>query len=279
MTLRGPALILGAALCLTSAAAARAQDSLRVEGPARVVIIPEGRSDMAVSVAPASAGGTPQPRPRREGGALVIGPGEKAGASGCMTVGGQTTFLTPRGPVALASLPVVTVRTPTHLRAALGSGVVADIGRSDRLDLEVDGCGAVRLGDVAGPLELTDHGSGEITGAAAGDVRLVMTGSGGVRLGRARGLEARILGSGEAVLGSVSGPVDVRLDGAGGLRINGGEAPDLKVRSSGSGAVRFDGVAGTVEVTTQGSGGVEVARARGAVTKDGEGSGAVRVGR
>jgi len=269
---------------------------------ARVVVIPEARNTLSVSV----SRGDPRLPPlsvRQDGGVIVVDGGLNWRSLTCS--GGYGAVDTRRvkisgvGWVDIRALPVITVHAPRAVAISTGGAVWGEVGASDALSLDVGGCGDWRVAAVRGKLRGHIAGSGDIQGDAVGAVDLSIAGSGDVTLHSVAGpAEVEVAGSGDAHLGVVAGGLETRLAGSGDLfadqvngaikaqlsgssdvKIYGGHAPQLAVQVSGSGDFLFNGVAGSVSAAVSGSGDVHVAQADGSVSKSVSGSGDITIGR
>jgi len=280
--------LIGAGAVLAAGAAAATE--LRIENAAaRLVVIPEARSDVQVSVTPGAAR-VPALRVRREGRGVVLDGGLRRRIDGC---GGGSMGLPgrPSGPqaatvqiegvgrVRAADLPLITARVPLNAQVSGGSAVWGRIGRTQSLRLNAAGCGDWTI-ESTGALALNAAGSGDVTVAAARTAEVSLAGSGDVRLGPvAGGLEADIAGSGDIRAASVAGPVNASIAGSGDVTIEGGRSGPVSASIVGSGDVRVAGVAQSVNASIMGSGDVRVGRSLGAVRRSVAGSGDVFVGR
>jgi hypothetical protein len=286
------------------AAAARAETPvLHIDhAAARVVVIPEARSDISVYV---SRGDTRLPplSVRQDGGAIIVDGGLMMHWLTCS--GGDGPLNTRRvnvsgvGSVKVGALPVITVHAPRAVAVVTGGAVWGEVGASDALSLDAGGCGDWRVAAVRGKLKVHIAGSGDVQGDTVGALDLGVAGSGDLRLHSVAGLaQVEVAGSGGAHLGSVAGPLSAQLAGSGDLfadqvngaikaqlsgssdmKINGGHAPQIAVQVSGSGEFRFNGAAGSVSAAVSGSGDVHVAHADGPVSKSVSGSGDITIGR
>ncbi len=303
-----PALLPAAALAtaLLVAGQALADPGVRVEhAAARLVVIPEARADVAVTVTPGDPR-LPALAVRREGSTVVLDGGLRGRIGACrgadLNVNGRLPLITVDvrgvGRVPFDRLPVVTARVPLATQVAGGEAVWGEVGPSRRLTLSNAGCGDWRVapvrealtaqddgsGDVhaqtAGELGWSSHGSGDLTlGAVAGPAVLQMAGSGDVRLEHVSGrLEARLAGSGDVVAGRVDGPVQASIAGSGDVHIAAGRVPAVQVETAGSGDFVFNGEAGSLSARTAGSGDIHVARVTGPVSRASAGSGEITVG-
>lgn len=285
--------ILAAALLgsgLMAAAPAFAQEpTLRIENAAaRVVVIPEQRSDVIYTVQPGRAG-LPALQTRRDGGAVVLDGGLGGGwgpfgihvGMNCQGSGDRVRVQIPgHGVVALQDLPVVTAHVPLNARIAVGQAVFGEVGPTSSLDFSNAGCGDWRVADVHGPIHIGVSGSGDVRGRSVGPADVHISGSSDVYLGPVNGnLEAHISGSGDVHAASVSGPLVARIAGSGDVTVDGGTSPSVEAHIAGSGDVKFRGTAGQLMASIAGSGDVDVARVTGQITKHIAGSGDVNVGR
>ena len=278
--------LLGATLI---SAPAFADDGFRIQhAAARVVVIPEARSDVVYTVQQGRAG-LPALQTHRDGGVMVLDGGLGGGFGpfgfhfglNCQGSGDRVRVQIPgHGSVALQDLPVVTVRTPMNAHVAVGEAVFGEIGPSQSLDFSNAGCGDWKLADVRGDTRLSLSGSGDVRAHAVGPAGVHISGSSDVYLGPVNGsLEAHISGSGDVHAQSVNGPLMARIAGSGDVTVDGGVSPNVEAHIAGSGDVKFRGTAGALMASIAGSGDVDVARVTGQVTKHIAGSGDVNIGR
>jgi len=303
----------------TGRAAAQA-DTLPVHvenAAARVVVVPEPRTDISISVAPGESK-LPVPSVHQDGSVTIVDGGLDLRHLECGGgIGSRHVTLPTIGSVAVSSLPLITIHTTEDASVAITGAVWGEVGATKSFSLSNDGCGDWRVGDVEGRLALNIGGSGNIAGGGAGtldiensgsaDVKLSSvkdavadhhSGSGGVEIGAVGGaLHLLVAGSGDTKLGSVGGDVDAKIRGSGDLtadtvsgaiqasiagsgtiNIKGGHTPRLEVNVAGSGDFAFHGTAGAVAATTAGSGDITVAHATGPVSKSIAGSGTISIG-
>ena len=313
-----PLLTAAAAAALAFAAApssALAAPGVQVENAAaRLVVIPENRSDVAVTVTRSNMD-LPLPQIRREGDRMIVDGGLRGRVNGCGSVNinifgalrhrpgepnpGQRVNIRGVGLVPLDRLPVITARVPRDTSVSAGDAVWGEIGPSYRLRLAKAGCGDFRVGEVRGDFDLASTGSGDVGVARVGRVRAQLAGSGDLvggdvggdvdvnvagssdaKFGRiGGGLAVRVAGSGDLHAAELNGPFNVMIAGSGDVRVDGGRAPAMSARVSGSGDVRFGGEAGALSAETDGSGDIHVARVTGPVAKVAHGSGEIMIGR
>lgn len=286
MALRGMTAGL-AALGLATTPALAADGTLRVEhAAARVIVIPEARSDVVYTINPGRAG-LPPVKPRQDGGVIVLDGGLGGGfgpfgphiGPSCRGSGDQVRVSVPgRGDVAVQDLPVITARVPAHARVKVEGAVFGAVGPSQSLDFANAGCGDWRIAEVHGPLHLALAGSGDIRAQASAEAVVDISGSSDVYLGAVKGgLKAHLSGSGDVHAASINGPLAAGVVGSGDVIVDGGQASTLSASISGSGDVKFGGVASAVSASIAGSGDVDVARVNGPVSKHIAGSGAVNI--
>jgi hypothetical protein len=274
--------VIGGALaaCLGACGAARAAPSLQIRGAAaRVVVIPETRDDILVTVLEAKA---PFPlKVTRFGEAVYIDGDVAHHVSGCPVVGGMAGVrIDGRGSFSAADLPRLAIRVPRNVQLTVGDGVSGAIGRTSSLDFATRGCGDWVIATVKGHLRLSDTGSGEVRTGAAGSADLSVAGSGSIAARDIHGdLTAISSGDGDISAASATGRVVVRIAGAGDVRILGGQARDLNISIAGSGSARYGGQAKGLSATVAGSGYVSVSQVSGPVKKQVFGAGEVQVGR
>lgn len=285
--------MMGALFALTGGAAGAAE--LQIEhAAARVIVIPEARADVQVTIAQGAAR-LPQLQVRRRGAGVVIDGGLKRRINGCnggswpQFWGGrdesrsgpndQSVQVDGVGRVRIADLPVITARVPLNADVAAAGAVWGRIGRTQNLDLAAAGCGGWTV-ESTGRLDLSAAGSGDINVASARVAEIALAGSGDVRLGPVAGdLEASIAGSGDIRAASVGGGVDASIAGSGDVLVEGGRTGAVSASIVGSGDVRIAGVAQSVDASVMGSGDVRVGRSLGPIRRSVAGSGEVIVGR
>jgi hypothetical protein len=289
---------------LTGALAAAAFPALALAAPpavrvdhaaARVIVIPENRSDVSVTINQGHAGLHPL-EITHDGGVIVVdgglnhmgwrwGPrtwGFSGGWDGvnCRGSRDHVRVAVMGKEVALADLPVVTIRTPMDVHVGGSGAVFGEVGPSASLDLANSGCGDWSAADVRGDLSIVLSGSGDVRAGSAGASQLRISGSGDVFMGQVNGaLDTRTSGSGDIRAASVRGPITTSIAGSGSVVVDGGEASQVGVKIAGSGDFKFRGVAGAVSASIAGSGDVDIARATGPVSKHIAGSGDVNIGR
>ena len=277
------------------AGAAGAQELVVEDAAARVVVIPEARRDVQVTITPGAAR-LPQMEVRRRGDRLIVDGNLKNRIDNCgggwNLFGGNRNERRSNGPqeqrvdidgvgrVRVADLPLITARVPLNADVAAGGAVWGRIGRTQNRELSVASCGDWSA-DSTGRLEISTAGSGDITVASArGDAEVSLAGSGDVRLGPVGGeLDASSAGSGDIRAASVGGPVNASLAGSGDVVVDGGRTGPVNASIVGSGDVRIGGAAASVSASILGSGDVRVARSLGAIRRSVAGSGDVIVGR
>ena len=306
-------LVVGLTLA-SGAAPAQAAPGVRIEdAAARLVVIPEARHDVSVTVRQGE-GRLPPLRTRTEGDTIVVEGGlrdriQSCGAINVNIIGlfahrrgepspGQRVMVRGVGLVPYEHLPVVTARVPLDSAVSVSGAVWGEIGATDRLRLAKSGCGDVTVGDVRGDFDLASNGSGDTAmgrsgrlraslrgsgdlqgGDVGGGVDLSISGSGDARLGRVGGLAVAVKGSGDVRVVELSGALNVSVAGSGDVQVDGGRAPAMSARVLGSGDVKFWGEAGSLSAQIAGSGDIRVAQVSGPVAKSVHGSGDVVVGR
>jgi len=310
------------ALALTAAAlaaggSASAAPTLELRHAAvRVVVIPEQRSDVAVTVLSTN--------PRlplyisRIGDRVIVDGRLLYLMTRCRGEGDKLRLgIFGKGDFGAADLPRIVVKTPldvvvdsdaltvgsigrassVHLRHGgcgtwtvanvehelslrnAGSGVI-NAGASGSADIVLSGSGKMSAGAVRNALAARVSGSGLITAASAGAADLIISGSGDVRSGPVTsGLEATISGSGNLDVARLDGRFKARVSGVGHIRVPQGAVTAMEARISGAGNVDFGGVAQSLDAVVSGSGDVHVGDVTGSVNKRVSGSGEVVIGR
>lgn len=269
----------GLAAALAGAAAAHATPSLDVRAAAaRVVVIPEARSDVKVEVLvpnralPLTV--------RTIGQRVIVDGGLHHRVRECSAMYGKPTVrIAGLGQVSYDNLPQLIARVPMDARVAAGGAVYGSIGRAESVELSNAGCGDWTLANVRGTLRINQAGSGDARAGNAGRLVVRVAGSGDVIAKNVVGpATVEIAGSGDVTAASVIGPLHASVAGSGDVRVDEGNAPEMVVHIAGSGDVRFGGTAGSLEASVAGSGGVNVGRVTGQVRKAVMGSGDVNIG-
>jgi hypothetical protein len=268
------------AVAVLAAGVAQAAPSVEIRhAVARVTIVPEARSDVAVFVTR-----TNKRLPlwiTREGDRVVVDGRLGWRNITCHSVfGGPAAFVWGIGNIGYGDMPQIVVRVPLQAKAGAGGAVFGAVGPGAGLDLANSGCGDWKVADQNGPLRLSLAGSGDVRAGAAAAAEVHISGSADVNMGAARGgLIAAVSGSGDITAARVDGPLHVRVSGSGDVRIRDGAVTDMSVSVAGSGDVHFGGVAQSLEANVAGSGDVSATRVTGPVSKHVAGSGDVSVGR
>jgi hypothetical protein len=273
-----------------------AGSSLRLRGvAARVTVIPEDRQDFQIEI-DNSAGRAPMPTVNAEGGRVTIDGQLRGRVENCLEDGGAEL----RGyeDITGAQLPAIIVRAPRNIDMDRGGAGMTEIGAAESVRIDLSGCSAITVADVAGELNVDVAGSGEVRAAAARRLNADVAGSGEIHTGAiGESVNVDIAGSGSVTVASLTGDLSADGAGSGNLNIQGGAvtmanidlagsgdvniaAPvqTLQVSIVGSGDVTVDAAVGDVEAEIAGSGGVSVRSVTGSVRQEVWGSGNVRVG-
>lgn len=263
---------------LSAGAVAQAAPSVEVRhAAARVIVIPEPRRDVAISVV---ANPRLPLRVSHFGGRSYIDGTVNRRVRGCHMAGGHPVVsINGVGDVAYEDLPEIVIHMPMDVKLIVGDAVFGSVGRSDNLQFANVGCGDWTVANVTGRMDISQIGSGDTRTGTAGEALLRISGSGDITTRALRGgLQAVSAGSGNIHVASVDGPLDVRVVGPGDVRALDGSVGLMKVSIAGTGGVEFGGVAQRLDASIIGSGGVHVAKVTGPVTRHLMGAGAVRVG-
>lgn len=268
------------AAVVSAAGAAQAEPSVKIkDAVARVVIIPENRSDVKVEVLTTNA--SLPLTVRNEGDTVVVdGDLRMNRINGCNNHNGKVSVRVRNlGEIAYDNIPRVAIRTPLNVKVAAAGAVFGDIGRSDSVELGNAGCGNWTVANTKGKLEVSQAGSGDTRTGSAGSAEISIAGSGSVSTQAIAGdLEANIAGSGDIRAASVLGKLEGNIAGSGDITVAGGRSRAIEVSVMGSGDVTFNGEADAAEVSVMGSGDVKIAKVNGPVKKHVAGSGDVIIG-
>ena len=283
-----------AAAAMAAPAFAREPDVEIRHAVARVAVVVEDRTDIAVEIEQGTSG-LPAPRVTRDGANVRIdgGLGRRGfmnrgdGIRNCNTGSGNpatpgdgaTVEVRNVGRVSIADAPLIVIRTPRAVNVNASGAVFGSVGRgATSIDLGNGGCGYWNVANADGPVSLSIGGSGDMRAGTSTALDISIGGSGSVTAGATGELEVAIGGSGDVVVARVDGRTEVSIGGSGDVDIRAGTAPDLSISIAGSGDVNFGGVAGDVDVSLVGGGDVTVARATGSVSRSIMGGGDVRIG-
>jgi hypothetical protein len=271
-----------------AATAASAADVEIKDTVARVVVIPEDRTDIAIEIEQGSAG-LPQIQLRRRGNDVEIRGGIRSrdirncsGQAENVTQPGQgaTVEVRGRGRISMTDAPLIVVRTPRATDVSVQGAVFGSVGRgATSISLSNAGCGAWTVANTPGELDLSVAGSGPVRAGTSGSLDLSVAGSGDVTVGATGAADIAVAGSGDVRVAAINGNLDVAIAGSGDVRITRGTAPVADISIAGSGGVDFGGEAGNLDVSIVGSGDVRMAAVTGNVSRSIIGSGDVRIGR
>jgi hypothetical protein len=251
----------------------------------RVVVIPEARTDVSVTVVRTNPK-LPLTVYNAPSGAVVV----DGGLSPFWFLGGRPVSCGPSGPggwmsvwgvgrVAYEDLPEVVARVPMDARVRSSAAVFGAISQADRVDLDSSNCGEWVVGDVRDRLAVRTSGSARVRTGNAGQMALSVSGSGRVATrAAANGLDADVSGSGGVRVEQASGPIRADISGSGGIEIAGGHATSLATRTSGSGDLVFAGVVQDAKGDISGSGDVRVAQVEQSLDAGISGGGRMEVG-
>jgi hypothetical protein len=271
--------VLAAAVSAT-AGAAQAQPSIKIkDAVARVVVIPENRTDVKVEFLTTNA--SLPLEVRKDGDEVVVDGNLRMNRiNGCNSRDGKVWVrVRGVGNVFYDNFPQIAVRVPMDVKVKAGGAVFGDIGRSASVDLANAGCGDWTIANTKGELKLAQAGSGDAKTGKAAKADINLAGSGDVSTQAIGGdLEVNIAGSGNVTSASIAGKLEGNIAGSGNITVAGGRSRSVEVNVMGSGDVSFNGEADSVDVSVAGSGDVRIAKVNGPVKKHVAGSGDVIIG-
>ncbi len=266
-----------AALVFGAFAAQAAQASTEVElrhTAARVVVIPENRSDVALVVNYGTSK-LPKIMIHEEGGKLVADGKLEMHSVNCRDNG---VNIAGYGQIAQADLPQVILHVPMDAKVSFGGASYGEVGATKSLEFSEGGCGNWRLGDVAGKGEINIGGSGTVNAGSVGDAEVNIGGSGDFHARSVARLEGNIGGHGDIDLDAINGDSEINIGGSGNVNLNGGLSPKMEINIAGSGHVVFGGEVRDLEVNIVGSGDVHIKKVTGNISKSVMGSGNIVIG-
>lgn len=279
------------------AAPAFAKDGPEVEidhAVARVAVIVEDRTDIAVEVEQGSSG-LPAIQVTRVGNEVRIDGGLRrrgflnrsngirecrSGPENAQRPGdGASVEVRDLGRINISDAPLIVIRTPRQVDISTSGAVFGSVGRgATSVELGSAGCGDWNVANTDGPVSLSIAGSGDMRAGTSASLEVNIAGSGSASAGATRELDASIAGSGDVSVARVDGNIDVSIAGSGDVVVRAGDSPDVDISILGSGDVNFGGVAGNVDISLAGGGDVNIARATGSVSRSVAGSGDIRIG-
>ncbi|MFT3998172.1 MAG: DUF2807 domain-containing protein [Asticcacaulis sp.] len=267
--------VLVAGVAMLTAAGAQAASGVELKNvAARVIVTPEDRSDVKVTVSYGKAD-LPKVMVSERGGSLLVSGQLNKRELNCN--GAQNIRIKGKS-IAVSDLPVITLRVPRDAKINSEGATFGRVSAARSLSFGLGGCGDWTIDTVDNKAELSLGGSGTLRAGNLGDAEIAVGGSGDVYTGKVRKLSGAIGGSGSINVAEVSGPVELAIGGSGDVRIEKGYAPKLEVSIAGAGDVRFAGEAGDVEISIVGSGDVSIRKASGHVSRTVMGSGNIRIG-
>jgi hypothetical protein len=283
--------VIGAATAALAGGAQAAELEIK-HAAARVVVIPEARSDVQVTITPGAAR-LPQLEVRRNGASVEIDGDlrnriRECGLRGVGVIRDTGNPLRPdsqlsveirdHGRIRVADLPLITARVPLDADVSAGGAVWGSVGRARSLELGAAGCGDWTVANVSGPLKISVAGSGDVSAGTSTRADVSVAGSGDVRLGPVSGpLNASVAGSGDVHVASVAGDIDASIAGSGDIVVAGGRGGALDASIAGSGDIRVDGPVQSLDASVLGSGDIAVASVSGNVSQSVMGSGDIVV--
>lgn len=273
------AAVFGVALMAGTAAAAAPRVEIK-DAVARVTVIPEDRSDIAVEFLTTNKA-LPMEVDRYGDKTVIDGDIRHNRIYSCSNLNGVIRVgVKGVGQIEWKDLPQIVVRTPRDVDVSSGGAVFGSIGRSANVEINNAGCGDWTIGNTQGRLSVSQAGSGDTRAGSAGSADVRVAGSGNVTMTQVAGdLTADIAGSGDIHAGSINGNLKTRIAGSGDVSVDQGRARRMDVSIAGSGDVSFGGVTDSLDAQVMGSGDVHVTRVSGEVHKQVMGSGEVSVGR
>ncbi|MBA3999263.1 DUF2807 domain-containing protein [Brevundimonas sp.] len=296
-------LVAAATAALALAGVAHAGEVEIRDAVARVVVIPEDRTDIAVEIEHGSST-LDRLTVTRRGSDIIIDGGLSGSAVRNCTAGpadarqpgeGARVEVRGHGTINVSDAPLVVVRTPRDVdvdagrsggrsrllgivRGGSGGAVFGSIGRgASSIELSNRGCGDWTVANTDGDMDLSNSGSGTIRAGTSRTLDLAIGGSGAVRTGATGDAEIAIGGSGSANVASAAS-TDIRIGGSGDVTLGRITGPDLDIAIGGSGEVTINGgEAANVDIRIGGSGDVRFNGRAGDVNVSIAGSGDVWV--
>lgn len=239
-----------------------------------VTITPEDRTDYLVEID--SPGGTPMPTVSASEGRVTVDGQLRGRISQCREDG--TASLRGYDEIGVANLPRINIRAPRTLSVTRGGAGSTQIAASEALTLDLYGCGAVTVGDVANEFNVQIDGTGDVTGSAARRLVADVDGAGDIVMGAiSEAANLDIDGVGAIRLASLNGDLSVDANGTGEVDIRGGALGEARLDLNGMGDVNIAAPVRSLKVSIAGVGDVDVAGVVGDLDADITGPGSVTV--
>jgi hypothetical protein len=242
---------------------------------AKVIVTPEARSDVSLSVYYGSSK-LPKILVRTDSGTLVADGQLDKKSINCY--GSDSVKVSGHGRLPLSELPTIIVKVPMDAKISVSGASFGKIGPSTNLSLATGGCGQWDAANIANNAKLAIGGSGTVRMGNASAFELAIGGSGDIYTGATQSLKLAIGGSGKAVIGKLNGPAKISIGGSGEGFIKDGLITELDVAIAGSGDVVINAEVKDIKLSVAGSGDVRIAKHTGSIKKSIIGSGGVKIG-
>ncbi len=172
----------------------------------------------------------------------------------------------------LEDYPQLTIEAPKDTALVIRNSIpfmtAGDLGS---VDADLDHCGKVNLGDIAGDVRANIRGSGDLTAGNIGNADISVRGSGDVEFNDAGHVEISISGSGDAEFENAQS-AEISVSGSGDVEFEDIDGP-LSVDSRGSGDFEAGNVNGDFVYDSRGSGDLDIDSVSGRISVDIRGSG------
>lgn len=241
---------------------------------ARVVVIPEARSDIQVEVSP-GRDGAPTVRVARSGDTVTVSGGSRVRQCNFDGDGSGWIRLSNGPRVDMQDAASVTVRAPRDVRISGGGAILGSIGRSQTLSIEQSGCANWTAADVAGVFQAEISNGANLRAGAAPTARLTATNGGAVRVVRAERLEAIATNGGHVKASAAPGVVSATATGGGVVSIDGGATRSLTGVATGGGSIRHKGRVGELDANATGGAVIRVEHAGRVLSRSARGGSSV----
>ena len=269
------------------AAPASAEDVVIKNAVARVAVVVEDRTDVAVEVEQ-GASGLPAIKVSRRGNEVIID-GDlgrnairncRSGPADAAQPGqGATVEVRDHGRIDVSNAPLIVIRSPRAVEVAGGGAVWGSVGRgATSVSVGTAGCGGWTVANVDGSLEANIGGSGTVRAGTSRSLTAQIGGSGNIATGATGDAEINIGGSGDVNIASVNGAFEANIGGSGNVVVRAGRAERFEASVAGSGDIDFRGAAGAVEVNLMGGGDIRIGSASGPVERNIMGGGRLTIG-
>ena len=176
----------------------------------------------------------------------------------------------------LEDYPKLTITAPSNTVLVIRNSIpFIESGDLGGADVEIQACGKVNMGDIAGDIRVELSGSGDVTAGDVENAELDLRGSGDVAIENARAVIATLSGSGDIVTGDMDS-AELSLRGSGDVEFE-DVSGAVNASLTGSGDINGGDIGGGIDATLRGSGDIDIGDVTGPTQLESRGSGDIVV--